>query len=92
MFEARRLKMVRVSPECIAILCLKDSENNKFTLSIKSEIPKDAVLIETGHFDTQRRVFFFVFEHESFDPVWPGDLIPEAKIPLITQYWEAKED
>ncbi len=49
------------------------------------EIPRD-VKIDRGTFSWERRAFGVLLTHESFPPVEPGDMCPEAVLTGLTFY------
>lgn len=69
---------VLVTPEYITIFL----KNACLKLKIESDLPESAKFI-TAHLSKTENVFYFLFEHESFDYVKPGEIIPVLNPPSI---------
>lgn len=69
----RRLRTCWVTPE-IWLHVLK--QGTLHTEIVANALPEDASLLR-ARYDSERRAFCLVLESESFDPVPPGDPIPE---------------
>jgi hypothetical protein len=78
-----RLRRVRVAPPVLFFM-LQDNPNAWFQPA-ENRLPKDARLVN-AYFDADRNMFYLVVEHESFEPVGEGQVIPEH--PGVGIEWE----
>ena len=82
--EGRRRVSVRISPEFIGMMA-RDSGDDCIITSVQSQIPKDAKFIGVN-WDFQRDCFYICFEHESFELISYGKILPEV-MSTITSYY-----
>ena len=75
---------ILMTPLFLADLC---KPSDKRTISIKSDVPKNATFI-TAEYSDSKQCFRVIFEHDSFEDIPEGNLIPMMEAPVFTCYYE----
>ncbi len=73
------MKEQRIVAACFTVELLADFlfNSDKFVYRIKKRLPEGAKLINSG-FNQYKNSFYFIFQHESFEPVQAGMVAPEV--------------
>lgn len=77
-----KARIVKITPKFLAMLCV--STENKICIKIDG-IPEDSKFL-WAYFDNDLRTFNCLFEHDSFDNIESGNLLPEQIIKYTRRY------
>lgn len=77
----RKIKVISVASKLLFKMMPKGYINKNNIITIKG-IPKDAVYVDSL-FDPSTLTAYIVFEHNTFELIKPGEIIPELFIEFI---------
>lgn len=84
-----RAVYVHLSPEIIGDFCKTTEPGRKFYYSVEG-VPSDAKF-HHAYYDSERRVFCAVFEHESFDEIEEGCSFFGPVRVEVTKHWYGED-